>query len=176
MHLKVCDFGTITQSRNLYGDALKRPLWTLRTTHAGHYVTPFHPVTQTEKGITGGLWALVYVLSTHFHQRAWCTCWQPLEGAIQVNMSRTEHGNTRHPSVSTIIYDYKSFWMSTSTILYIFEMDILLVLLSCENTEILCWWWWWRWWWRHKKVWHQHLDGPQSLAPMDQREKLFLRS
>lgn len=45
-------------------------------------------------------------------------------------MSRTEHGNKRHPSVSTIIYDY---WVITSTILYIFEMDILLVLLSCDS-------------------------------------------
>lgn len=45
---------------------------------------------------------------------------------------------------------------------------------SGENTGILWWCWWW--WWCHKKVWHQHLDGPQSLIPMDQREKLFLRS
>lgn len=50
-----------------------------------------------------------------------------------MHMSRTGHGNQRHPSISTILYDYKPLWVITSAILYIFEMDLLLVLLSCDS-------------------------------------------
>lgn len=107
MHSKVLNCGTIKQKWNVYIDVLRWKWWKLicelwEQPIQGIVLHVFILWRRWEKHMTAGKCVSVYDLSTHFHQCALRTCWQPFEGATRLYMTRAWHINKRHPSISTI--------------------------------------------------------------------------